>query len=141
MNYNKKYNFEVFHRNSFSDEQKKEKKKLYIFISVVILFLAFIFIRSAYLYKIEFEEKVEGILKDKKIGSRGVFTIKIYNSQYSSSSKYSYHNRYDDDNIAVYEKLKIGDSLFKPFNSHIVNIYRKRKDTYIFFDSFNIKVW
>lgn len=141
MGQNKQYKFEVYNRNSFSDEQKKEKRTLLIFGAVGILVLAFLFIRTAYLYKIEFEEKVEGIVQDKRMGSKGVFTIEVYNSKNASLSKYGYHNKYDDDNVAVYDKLKIGDSLFKHSNSHIVSIYRKRKDVYVFFDSFNIKVW
>ena len=141
MNYNKKYNFEVFHRNSFSDEQKKEKKKLYIFISVVILFLAFIFIRSAYLYKIEFEEEVEGILLNKKLGKKSLITIEVFNAKTISLTKYHYHNKYEYADISTYEKLQIGDSLFKHSNSHIVKLYRKKKDGYVYIDSFNIKVW
>ncbi|MGF2411263.1 MAG: hypothetical protein ACQUYJ_03005, partial [Ferruginibacter sp.] len=40
-------------------------------------------------------------------------------------------------NISSFEKLQIGDSLFKQFNSHVVHIYRKGKnDSYVFFGSF-----
>ena len=138
MDHNKKYKSEVFHRNSFSDEQKKEKRKLYIFIILVILFFAFVFIRAAYLNKIEFEEKIEGILVKKNLQSRNDFRIKVYNATTKTSSHYYYDNKQDEDNIPPYEKIEIGDSVFKDFNSHIVNVYRKKNGTYTFFYSFSI---
>jgi hypothetical protein len=141
MDVNKQYKFEVYNRNSFSDEQKKEKRALIIFVIVIILVVAFLFIRSAYLNKIQFEEKVEGILQDKSIGKRGKFTIKVYNSKNASLSKYIYSSIYEYDHIGIYDKLKISDSVFKHFNSHIFYIYRKRKDAYVLIDSFNIKFW
>lgn len=141
MDINKQYKFEVYNRNSFSDEQKKEKRIMIIFGIVVIFFFAFIFIRAAYLNKIQFEEKVEGILQYKSMGERGVLTIKVYNSKNTSLSKYIYSSMSEYDNIGIYDKLKISDSVFKHFNSHILYIYRKRKDAYILIDSFNIKFW
>jgi hypothetical protein len=137
MDNSKNYKFDFFHRNSFDDEEKKRKKWLYIFITFVILFFAFVFIRTNYLSQIQFEEKIEGILLTKKMGSRNVFYIEVYNSKDTSSSEYGYQNKYGDDNISSFEKLQIGDSLFKQFNSHVVHIYRKGKsDSYVFFGSF-----
>ena len=135
MSYTKKYNFEVFHRNSFFDEQKKEKKKLYIFIAFIVLFFAFVFIRAAYLERIQFEEKVEGILLDKKKGSRGSYIIKVFAIKSNNNMEYVYNK------FSNYGKLEIGDSIFKNFNSHIVNVYRKKNGTYIFFHSFSISRW
>lgn len=141
MGINKQYKFEIYNRNSFSDEQKKEKRTLIIFAIVMILVVAFLFIRAAYLNKIQFEEKVEGILQYKSMGERGVLTIKVYNSKNTSLSKYIYSSMSEYDHIGIYDKLKISDSVFKHFNSHILYIYRKRKDAYVLIDSFNIKFW
>ncbi len=141
MAINKQYKFEVYNRNSFSDEQKKEKRTLIIFAIVMILVVAFLFIRTAYLYKIQFEEKVEGILLNKKLGKKSLITIEVFNAKTISLTKYYYHNKYEYGDISTFEKLQIGDSVFKHSNSHIVKLYRKKNDVYVYIDSFNIKVW
>lgn len=135
MDVNKQYKFEVYNRNSFSDEQKKEKRTLIIFVIVGILVIAFLFLRGAYLERIQFEEKVEGILLYKKKGSRGSYIIKVFDIKSNNNLEYVYNN------FSNYGKLEIGDSIFKDFNSHIVNIYRKKNGTYIFFHSFSISRW
>lgn len=135
MDRNGQYDFEIYHRNSFDDEQNKEKKKAKIFIVFAILFFLFLFLRGCYLDYRDYENKVEGILLEKIKGSRGSYTIRVHNWNSGVISEYHYNR------LANYDLLQLGDSLFKDFKSHTVNVYRREHNSFLFVKSFSIKRW
>jgi hypothetical protein len=94
--------------------------------------IAFIFIRSYFIEKADFQNRLEGILRDKKKASRGFYDIYVYDKNLNKTIKKEYNN------ISTYYKIIIGDSVIKKNNSLYIQVYRNFGKGYQFVDSFGI---
>jgi hypothetical protein len=108
------------------------KNDLAAIVLFMAMFLAAIFIPAHFREKADYKERVEGILKDKKDGSRGFYYLYIFDKNQNKTIERSYNR------MSTFDTLKIGDSVIKNANSWHIQVYRNSGNGYQFVDSFGI---
>jgi hypothetical protein len=111
------------------------KENIFAFLFMIFSIFGFIFIRSYFIEKADFENKLEGILKDKKITPRGFYDLYVYDSKLDKIKKQNYYN------LSTFDKIQVGDSILKKNNSWYIQVYRNSGKGYQFLDSFNVGRW
>jgi hypothetical protein len=108
------------------------KENIFAFLFMIFSIFGFIFIRAYFMDKADFENKLEGIIKDKKKASRGFYNIYVYDSKSNKTEKKQYFN------TLTFYKIQVGDSILKKDNSWYIQVYRNSSNGYQFLDSFRV---
>jgi uncharacterized protein with NRDE domain len=112
---------------------KKVKEKIFIFIS--ISFLLAIFINGYFVDKRQFKEEINGLVLQKRTGSRGSVILLIKKNGTFDPVEYSFGGR------GIYENIAIGDSISKSSKSYLLYLFRGNKQGRNLVDSIEVYHW
>lgn len=116
---------------TFSFDMNRTAK---IFITLFIIFLIGLFVRGFYLDKKMLKISVNGIVTEKRKGSKGSQIVDIRNSMTNSITELLFP---PFDKTYFFDKVNVNDSVFKYPNSYFVSFYRKG-EKYVLVDSFEV---